>query len=853
MDLPASVKSESPEALGSETDPKNRTEPRGREAIDAFSRFMTAQGAPFEEIEDVSYQELVEFLNSDLLVPHAKSLSPTGKEVRIDHRSAGPMSVTFDFCGSEDEEKMLVFSVHYFNYNSQRQNLVFLRKVMTSDLTIECFIDNLREALGPSLPHTYRFENLMTPSLLSTQMFHGSANFKNGYVCFQYYMTKFVNEVLEIDEIAESLGAFRTIIRYIKRNYRLCKEFKEMQLSTKQDYTLPITEKRGSWQSTARFLAKALSLVDVFNLLRFRQSNFTLPTFLRETQLQQLTYVHHLLKECIKHSRELASPLSSISQVIPAVMSLRNYISKRPSGHPFDRNIRTSYTSVFQELTFGEISQRFDIACLLDPRFGYSEDVYPTDIWMQIERKVIEEFSYGCKIYTEEIRKAKKQELFMTLEKEFRLYRTMIAFYRPNQISSPFDWWASHRTELKNLARTARAYLVCPAVAIDSGFYFGEGGKFNHLINCYSSQRLDNFLKAAGCHQTFRGKGAVLDDFDPNNLEEDDPAPPKEKRPRFALPLPLEEPSTSNSPGSSLQPLKEPKNETIISSDEFPIVTKWVKKQVKFEIEDPEDVQAVEVKKEIEDADFFKAAKLGNLPSTSTEEKTGDEKPQESSDKESESDKLEEQSCEIAEVCSLCNNSAIRYNLKPVRHDQNKLLLLAATVIREEMDVQAAIKYFNVEATRLACQFHYLEACDDILSLLAIKDPCQLVIVTENRIMKLAPICTRISGQNLDVPLLRQIIEKFLKLNYEKKEKFSNAKLACCFCGQLKKRSHLIKLPRKLEDVGEYVNPICPKGINLICRCHFPENAISSRGRIYKDLFPQMNARAKGAKLTKNN
>lgn len=220
----------------------------------------------------------------------------------------------------------------------------------------------------------------------------------------------------------------------------------------------------------------------------------------------------------------LSGPLNSISQVIPAIMGLRTYISTNTRKYLFEAEIKETFTTVFQSITDDDSeSTRYEIATLLDPRSAHSVFVYGYSTWKNIERKVISEFSNMTTFSSE--RPFSSCFTMMSLEEkasvislELEEYRKACMAERPAANSDPFSWWGNRQRNFDYLSVLAQEYLACPAITIDASYYFGENGKMNRLCKTYNYETLENTLNFAGFSQKFRGRGDFQDRNFPSRM-----------------------------------------------------------------------------------------------------------------------------------------------------------------------------------------------------------------------------------------------------------------------------------------------------------------------------------------------
>ncbi|ULU13465.1 hypothetical protein L3Y34_016164 [Caenorhabditis briggsae] len=291
-----------------------------------------------------------------------------------------------------------------------------------------------------------------------------------------------------------------------------------MQLSRSAEMDVPKLDKE-SWESTSVFLTRCLVLHDTF--VEYCQL-MNLDPYISNKTFNHLIYFQRLLEQCIKYSRELSQSNNSMSQVLPAIISLKEYITTNDLGYPFQRQIDETAEKIFGPITYGDSRGLYEIASLLDPRYAYG-DCFPMEQWKMLEKRVIQEFVGADqrleKCFYHDITLMSNTERMKVLGKEFTLYRHCAFVERPLESESPFFWWGRRQTDMEFLSVIAREYIACPATSIDSTAFFNEGGKFNYLCNTYSYSQLDSCLNVAGIHQHYRGRGPTSEPISPEMVE----------------------------------------------------------------------------------------------------------------------------------------------------------------------------------------------------------------------------------------------------------------------------------------------------------------------------------------------
>ncbi|CAP32401.1 LOW QUALITY PROTEIN: Protein CBR-LIN-15B, partial [Caenorhabditis briggsae] len=498
-----------------ETDPKT---------VELLARFLVSQGLPLECSKEPAFLDLARHLNSRMVIPPENVMNKfidraaqIAKPLVNFQKTVGPLTVTLDIAG-DDDQKYLVFSIHYFEDLYERKNIVYLRKMYLRFIEAETLLTSIRRAVNNYTYGTVKFSNIVCPNESILEMISNSGVVKRYYVCFQNYMTQFVHILLKIPELAQGLNQIRCFVKYIRQDADKYSRFRRMQLSRSAEMDVPKLDKE-SWESTSVFLTRCLVLHDTF--VEYCQL-MNLDPYISNKTFNHLIYFQRLLEQCIKYSRELSQSNNSMSQVLPAIISLKGYITTNNLGYPFQRQIDETAEKIFGPITYGDSRGLYEIASLLDPRYAYG-DCFPMEQWKMLEKRVIQEFVGADqrleKCFYHDITLMSNTERMKVLGKEFTLYRHCAFVERPLESESPFFWWGRRQTDMEFLSVIAREYIACPATSIDSTAFFNEGGKFNYLCNTYSYSQLDSCLNVAGIHQHYRGRGPTSEPISPEMVE----------------------------------------------------------------------------------------------------------------------------------------------------------------------------------------------------------------------------------------------------------------------------------------------------------------------------------------------
>ncbi|EFO83701.1 hypothetical protein CRE_02857 [Caenorhabditis remanei] len=489
-----------------------------------LSKFFASTGVPFDTIHSSSFRELVRHLNpncalpeEDLMFKYVEKQNSLTKPLVNFQKTVGPLGVTIDVAGNADE-KYLVFSIHYFDDLYERKNIVYLRKLLLSEVDSEGLLISIRRAVNNQTYSNVKFSSVVCPNYQIYNLISNSGVIKRYHICFYNYISMFIADLMEINEFWDGLTSLRKFVRFVKSDPELYGRFRRMQLSKKADLDLPIIDE-GPWENTFVFLTRCLVLHDTLTeyFERFQQTSY-----INNSAFNHLIYLQRLMQQCLKYCRELSSSNNTISQIIPAVEGLRQYIQTHDMGYRFQKTIENSLNNCLGYLNQIHVRSRYEMATLMDPRYAY-RDIFPPLKWKQIEIRVQEEFvnmdASAEKSFYQDISQMTSIERRNIIMNEFVHYRQVSFVERPEEWDSPFYWWGSRQLHMEHLAVLAREIVATPATSIDASHFFSSGGKFQHLCKKYSSGRLEDCLSVAGIHQEFRGRGATVETMTESMLE----------------------------------------------------------------------------------------------------------------------------------------------------------------------------------------------------------------------------------------------------------------------------------------------------------------------------------------------
>ncbi|EFP06230.1 hypothetical protein CRE_06803 [Caenorhabditis remanei] len=481
-----------------------------------LSKFFASTGIPFDAIHSSPFRELLRHLNPSCALPEEDSMfkyvekqNSLTKPLVNFQKTVGPLGVTIDVAGNDDE-KYLVFSIHYFDDLYERKNIVYLRKLLLSEPDAESLLISIRRAVNNHTYSNVKFSSIVCPNDQIYNLVANSGVIKRYHICFYNYMSMFIADLMVVQEFSDGLTSLREFVRFVKRDAELYSKFRRMQLSKNADLDLPMIDE-GPWENTCVFLTRCLVLHDTLTEYceRFQQT-----AYINNSTFNHLIYLQRLMQQCLKYCRELSSSNNTISQIIPAIEGLRQYIQTHDMGYRFQKTIKDSLNKSFGYLNQIHIRARYEMATLMDPRYAY-RDIFPPLKWKQIESRVAEEFvkmdASSEKSFYQDISQMTSEERRDIMMKEFAHYRQVSFVERPEESDSPFYWWGNRQLHMEHLAVLAREIVATPATSIDASHFFSSGGKFRHLCKKYSYGRLDDCLSVAGINQQFRGRGATAE------------------------------------------------------------------------------------------------------------------------------------------------------------------------------------------------------------------------------------------------------------------------------------------------------------------------------------------------------
>uniref|UniRef100_A0A8R1HS17 THAP-type domain-containing protein n=1 Tax=Caenorhabditis japonica TaxID=281687 RepID=A0A8R1HS17_CAEJA len=775
---------------------------------------MCSLGIPYESVKNPAFEELVRYLKPDCTIPTPKLLElNTGKlsySVRkgLFSRSIGPLSVTFDVFSRADE-KYLAFSIHYFTDFSSRKNVVFLRKLLLSEIDAESILTSLRRAVSTLNHVKVMFTNMVMPSVEMAGLFSQIDATKRSSICFYHYISEFVEKLLEIDEFEDSVEQLQNFVAKIRAEPDLYRKFRRIQFSKNGELDLPSIDKE-CWQSKTMFLTRCLLLHNTFTDLSIRNYGRGYITY---TTFELLAGLQKIMFHCTRCSRDVSTANSSISQVIPAIMSIRNFIAQLPNANAVDKSIRDIFTTTFSPLTSGLLGQRFEMAMLLDARFAYREGLYARSGWFGIEKNVANSMnittdSHSDNVYGEESKLLSKSEKWRIASAEFKKYRRMCTT-DPGCTRNPFVWWSIRRTELPHLFDVAREYLACPAVSIDSRYFFGEGGKYSHLCHIYNYDQLEICLNIAGHCQEFRGRGFGEQCMSPHLIDRLNDYVVREGRmmtreKEIAQSTGAWHSSPSNVPyfvPSQKRILDDPIEKTPAKLKRYSIQTTLPQSSEKSSSEQkikhifqepiseikPELFDDVKLEPPDYENESYKMA-LSSKPIDSCNDYSPKEKRESSNRR-----------------CLLCDQIVSQDDLKNCRIDSERCYLVAGAVLSCKIKMDTAKAIFERSNDTYVCRVHFKETCEAFLKSLEIDHEGKTLIFSQHMMEKFMKITKWISGRDVEISESKILIAQFFTKYNRTAEKIDASKFSQheTATAQSEVKPKKIRAPRKqvLEDV----------------------------------------------------
>lgn len=499
------------------------SDPRCAELV---TRLFISSGIPLSAVNDPTFIDMCRHFNPNIVLPTEATMArglekfcKNPRPVANYQKSLAPLCVTIDVGNGTGDQKFLAYSIHYFEDLYERKNVVYLKKLILSVCDADSIFILIRRAVNSYSYSSVKFANLVCPTPEIYKMMCGSNICKKYYVDFNFYIKKFVLNLLKIQELSQGLAQFRTFCRFIKSNVDVYGKYRRLQLSKGHEMNIPDVDDE-SWYTSVRFLTHCLVLHDDFNdfCLKFNHD----PPISNETFLE-LFYFQRLLCECLRHSEAVSAPENSISQVMPTIMALRNYISMSKPAESYANHVRDAFTNSFSTVTRGSAKVIYDVATLMDPRYAYKTEIYNMATWQMLEIRAIEDFVHMDpleeKCYYNDVSQLTGTERHAVIAHDFKNYREFLGLggadqalghrdHRPLPGETPNFWWGRRQTDMEYLAILARNYLATPATVIDASCHFNKGkGKFDRISKVYPRNQIDDCLSIAGTYQAYRGKG----------------------------------------------------------------------------------------------------------------------------------------------------------------------------------------------------------------------------------------------------------------------------------------------------------------------------------------------------------
>lgn len=490
---------------------------------DLVTRLFVSSGIPLSAVTDPAFVEMCRHFNPNAVLPTETSMArnlekncKNPKPVVNYQKSLAPLCVTIDVADGTGDAKFLAYTIHYFEDLYERKNVVYLKKLLLSVCDADSVFILIRRAVNSYSYSNVKFANLVCPNPDMYKKLCASDIVKKYYVDFNFYIKKFALNLFKIEELAQGLAQFRIFCRYIKSNVTVYGKYRRLQLSKGNELNVPDVDDT-TWYSTAKFLTHCLSLHDDFN--DFCAQNSHEPPISNE-QFIQLLYFQRLLAECLKHSAAVSQPDNSISQVMPTIMALRNYISMSKPAESYANHVRDAFTNSFSTVTRGSAKVTYDIATLMDPRYAYKTEIYNNQTWHTLEMRAIDDFVNMDpsleKCYYNDVSLLTGTERHQVIAEDFKTYREYLGQggelgardHRLGAGESPNFWWGRRQTDMEYLAILAREYLATPATVINAESHFNKGkGKFDRIAKMYQRAQIDECLAVAGAYQEYYGKG----------------------------------------------------------------------------------------------------------------------------------------------------------------------------------------------------------------------------------------------------------------------------------------------------------------------------------------------------------
>ncbi|CAI5441072.1 unnamed protein product [Caenorhabditis angaria] len=675
-----------------------------------LARFFVNSGISYECVEDPSFVQFMSHFAPHFVLPTPNMMVdyvtrmafPMKVKTQNFSKVVGPLTATLNTFKSGDEI-FLAYSIHYFEDYVQRKNAVFMRKLILSEVDGESVLTYARRSINNFNYGNVRFTNMvsvdeeMAGELLSTNAV------TNNYICFFTYLSRFIENVLKIPDFQYGLDSLRNFVQFLRKHADLYSKFRRLQLSKNGELDLPSLDEDGKWTSTTVFLTRCLLLHETFAdfALRFRISSY-----ISDDTFSKLSYLQRLMSHTRKFAKELSTPDSCVSQIVPTVVAIQGFLEGKSLGYDFEEDIKSVFKQHLQPLLcLNPANLRYLFATLLDPRYGYRKNIFPLEKWSKIESELMQMFSLEEIVVNDQNpRKAQvldavsKEVRKQKILEELKIYRNVISAARPNALTNIFHWWGARMLDLTNLYNKSREFLAPPAVAIDTELYFGNGGKWSHMCSKLSYEHLENALSVAGQRELFKGRGYISES---------------------ALSPFVNPTSTRRTPAlqKSIKLLKKPTPPLKFPEALMMQPPEHKKSEENLEIEPDLDVKLEVLEQENEELD---------------------------QDAETE---------EVPNKCTICLRVEKPELLKEAILPNEKLLVLLGMVVGTKLSIdQARLCFWKPTRTPLICIRHYKEAADQIISTLQIRCPDAVFAMPQFRIQPLLDQIFEI--RNSEMPLM---------------------------------------------------------------------------------------------------
>lgn len=854
---------------------------------EVLSQFMISQGIPFENIKDSSFKKLLEHFEPGSVVPTVKELERSMKFKRtqkpIDLSIHGPVSITVDLVkhfGDAEDKMYLVFSVHHFENSGDRTDAVFLKRVGYSQLNYQTIVMHIRDSMS-----IHKYKNLSVTNILASNRIiahrlendvHSTVNF---YICFQHHITSFVCALLDMEPFSSRLQNLREFVRKAKSDYKM-RSYMHECLNKKKKYSdnsLPPMEDT-SWQSKMNFLKRCLELSSLFlDTVILNYEDFGNATIITSATFIDLKVIFKILQVCSKYSQELSGPDSSVSQVIPAIRSIRSCLVKVTVGKAFGEDVRKCFTDTFQDFTAGPTSMKYHIATILDPRFAYCETMYQNETWSAIEGQLRDAF-VSKRFTAKDISQLKytvpadRESRIKIFSSELENYKQILKTSDSENFKNPFKFWKVHqRKGMKSLAFLARYYLACPAVAIDANYFVGEGsGSLVRACNMYRDEvELAAYLNAAAVEQQYRGIGFRYEEDEGESNTTDAGDKPSTSGASTSSRAPKRSLEARNSFTEQVPPKRlaesfiEPVRIPEIRSSQQLIAgpPETLDKDVKQEPIETEEFEKIYVKREAveEDEEYFVEREIP-APSLSP--------PAEILEKPKWFRKTSKYDAKIAALkkdpkpakpvkvpvstsCVQCGTPKHEGLRKRECVPDDRLPFLLNAVRKGAIPLELTPPIFNRKAI-FFCLEHMHETCDELFKMFGVNSPEEIFRVDPSSVdEELLRMAAYISGrESISAQLLKCISYKFTvkylqktcamcDLNFYRKDMMSISREAWALAQWIDCRK--LELTdswkhKNIKDTGKLYEALKEDTDGYLCMNHFPENCLSKRKRHLLDV-----------------